>query len=169
MIKADYNSIIESFNNEFLGNNLIIVLRGHNGYDDTICHYSQMKNYEIRPTDTIGEILNLQYSLNNGFLNDTSKEPYYTVYGCIDLDKFNLRQIKENEESTSIKPYKDYIVFCGNKYAVANSCQGVDGGYFVYPNVQAYLPTVDYGAAQTIFKKYIEVYRNLKQINKDFE
>ena len=170
MIKADYNSIIESWNTEFLGNNLILVLRGHNGYDDTICHYSQIKYYEIRPTDIIGEILNIQNALNLGLdLKDTIKEPYYTVSGCIDLDKFKLKPIKENEESPLIKPYKDYIVFCGNKFAVANSCQGVDGGYFVYPNVQAFLPLVDYYDAQKIFKKYVEVYKKLDYMKKDFE
>ena len=118
----------------------------------------------------IGEILNIQNALNLGmFVKDTSKEPYYTVYGCIDLDKFKLKPIKENEESTLIKPYKDYIVFCGNKFAVANSCQGVDGGYFVYPNVQAFLPLVDYYDAQKIFKKYVEVYKKLDYMKKDFE
>ena len=98
MINSDYNSIIESFHNEFLGKNLILVLRGHNGYNDTICHYAQIKYYNIRPSDTIGEVLKIQNTLNLGMLvKDTSKEPYYTVYGCIDLDKFKLKPIKENE------------------------------------------------------------------------
>lgn len=170
MIIVDYNSIIESFPNEFLDNNLILVLRGHNGYDDTICHYTQIKYYDIRPTDTIGEVINIQNTLNLGMHEkDISKEPYYTVYGCIDLDKFKLKPIKENEESFYIKPYKDYLVFCENKFAVANSCQGVDGGYFVYPNVQAFLPFVDYYVAQKLFKKYIKIYKKLADIEKDFE
>ena len=171
MFNVDYNTIIENFYNDFVGENLILVLRGHKGYDDTICHYSNMKNYEIRSTGTVDEILNIQNTINNGFFDKKiNQDPYYTIYGCIDLDKFNMKPIGVNEQHPLIKAYKDYIVYCGGtKYAIANSCEGKCGGYFVYPNVQAYLPTVEYDVAQIIFKKYVKVYRKLNKIQKIFE
>lgn len=160
------NDYLNQFENNKPSEDCLLILQGRNGYDDTVCHFSMQDNYEILPSITIANLLNM-----GNLINGENAQPYYHIQAYVDLKKFKLNPIKPNEKNPGIVPYKNYIIRRGKaNFTVANSCNGgSNGGYFVDKNVNAYLPFLTNKQVDTIFEKHREVKRKLEEIDKDFE
>lgn len=160
------NDYLNQFENDKPSEDCLLILQGRNGYDDNVCHLSMKDNYEILPSITIANLLDM-----GNLINGDEALPYYHIEAYVDLKKFKLNPIKPNEKNTDIVPYKNYIIRRGKaNFTVANSCNGGgDGGYFVDKYVNAYLPFLTNNQVDTIFAKHREIKRKLEEINKDFE
>ena len=166
-----YSYMIESGYLES-GNNIILLLSGHNGYDDTICHYSKRNNYNAWPSMTMYNTAKMQMQINSCmFTSKENDEPFYIISGFIDLDKFKIVPIKDREKSESIRPDTNYIIYCGNNiFKVACSSDGgKEGGYFTNSSIQGYIPILPYKIVGEIFKKHNKIKRKLNKMKKDFE
>lgn len=160
------NDYLNQFENDKPSEDCLVILQGRNGYDDTVCHFSMQDNYEILPSITIANLLDM-----GNLINGENAQPYYHIEAYVDLKKFKLNPIKPYEKNTDIVPYKNYIIRRGKaNFTVANSCNGgSDGGYFVDKYVNAYLPFLTNKQVDTIFAKHREIKRKLEEIDKDFE
>ena len=147
------------------GKNCIVLLHGHNGNDDTICHCSQLRKYNTYPNMTMYNLFNDQMDLNCGIYPHERKEkPFYLVGGIIDLDKFSIVPINDGAK---LEPDTHYVVTTGNdKFKVVLSNED---GTLSCPGVKAYLPILTRDIASKIFVKYHKLERKLEKMRKDFE
>ena len=147
------------------GKNCIVLLNGHNGNNDTICHCSQLKKYNAYPNITMYNLFNDQMDLNLGlFQQSRRKEPFYLVAGIIDLDKFSIVPINDGAK---LEPDTHYVVTTGNdKFKIVLSNED---GTLSCPGVKAYLPILSRDIASKIFVKYHKLERKLEKMKKDFE
>lgn len=147
------------------GENCIVLLLGHNGNDDTICHCSPLRHYNAYPTMTMYHLFKDQMDMNNGFYSSSRrKEPFYIVAGIIDLDKFRIVPINDGAK---LKPDTHYVVTTGNnKFKIILSNED---GTLSCPGVKAYLPILSRDIASKIFVKFNKVKRKLEKMKKDFE
>ncbi len=147
------------------GNNCIVLLHGHNGNDDTVCHCSQLRKYNAYPNMTMYNLFHDQMDLNCGlYSNSRRKEPFYLMGGIIDLDKFSIVPINDGAK---LVPDTHYVVTTGNdkfKIVLTN-----EDGTLSCPGVKAYLPILTRDVASKIFVKYNKVKRKLEKMQKDFE
>lgn len=147
------------------GKNCIVLLLGHNGNDDTICHCSQLKHYNAHPNMTLYNLYQDQMDLNGGlYSNSRRKEPFYLVGGIIDLDKFSTVPINDGAK---LEPDTHYVVTTGNdKFKIVLSNED---GTLSCPGVKAYVPILTRDIASKIFAKFRKVERKLEKMKKDFE
>lgn len=147
------------------GKNCIVLLHGHNGNDDTICHCSQLRKYNAYPNMTMYNLFKDQMDLNLGlFQKSRRKEPFYLVGGIIDLDKFSIVPINDGAK---LEPDTHYVVTTGNdKFKIVLSNED---GTLSCPGVKAYLPILSREIASKIFVKYHKLERKLEKMKKDFE
>ena len=147
------------------GKNCIVLLHGHNGNDDTICHCSQLRKYNAYPNMTMYNLFKDQMDLNLGlFQKSRRKEPFYLVGGIIDLDKFSIVPINDGAK---LVPDTHYVVTTGNdKFKIVLSNED---GTLSCPGVKAYLPILSREIASKIFVKYHKLERKLEKMKKDFE
>ncbi len=147
------------------GKNCIVLLNGHNGNDDTICHCSQLRKYNAYPNITMYNLFNDQMDLNLGlYQKSRRKEPFYLVSGIIDLDKFSIAPINDGAK---LEPDTHYVVTTGNdKFKIVLSNED---GTLSCPGVKAYLPILSRDIASKIFVKYHKLERKLEKMKKDFE
>lgn len=147
------------------GNNCIVLLHGHNGNDDTICHCSQLRKYNAYPNMTMYNLFHDQMDLNCGFFPHERKEkPFYLVGGIIDLEKFSIVPINDGAK---LNPDTHYVVTTGNdkfKIVLTN-----EDGTLSCPGVKAYLPILTRDIASKIFAKFHKMERKLEKMKKDFE
>ena len=147
------------------GKNCIVLLNGHNGNDDTICHCSQLRKYNAYPNMTMYNLFKDQMDLNLGlYQKSRKKEPFYLVGGIIDLDKFSIVPINDGAK---LEPDTHYVVTTGNdKFKIVLSNED---GTLSCPGVKAYLPILSRDIASKIFVKYHKLERKLEKMKKDFE
>lgn len=147
------------------GNNCIVLLHGHNGNDDTICHCSKLRHYNAYPNMTMYHLFKGQMDMNNGLYSSSRiKEPFYIVAGIIDLDKFSIVPINDGAK---LEPDTHYIVTTGNnKFKIILSNED---GTLSCSGVKAYLPILTRDVASKIFVKFRKIERKLEKIKKDFE
>lgn len=147
------------------GKNCIVLLNGHNGNDDTICHCSQLRKYNAYPNMTMYNLFKDQMDLNLGlYQKSRKKEPFYLVGGIIDLDKFSIVPINDGAK---LEPDTHYVVTTGNdKFKIVLSNED---GTLSCPGVKAYLPILSRDIASKIFVKYHKLESKLEKMKKDFE
>lgn len=147
------------------GKNCIVLLNGHNGNDDTICHCSQLRKYNAYPNMTMYNLFKDQMDLNGGLYSKSRRnEPFYLLGGIIDLDKFSIVPINDGAK---LEPDTHYVVTTGNdKFKIVLSNED---GTLSCPGVKAYLPILSRDIASKIFVKYHKLERKLEKIKKDFE
>lgn len=147
------------------GKNCIVLLNGHNGNDDTICHCSQLRKYNAYPNMTMYNLFKDQMDLNGGLYSKSRRnEPFYLVGGIIDLDKFSIAPINDGAK---LEPDTHYVVTTGNdKFKIVLSNED---GTLSCPGVKAYLPILSRDIASKIFVKYHKLERKLEKMKKDFE
>lgn len=147
------------------GNNCIVLLKGQNGNDDTICHSSQLSHYNSYPNMTMYNLFKELMDLNSGFYSTPRrKEPFYLTDGIIDLDKFRTVPINDGAK---LEPDTHYIVTTGNdKFKIVLSNED---GTLSCPGVKAYLPILTRDVASKIFVKFNKLKRKLEKMKKDFE
>ena len=139
--------------------NCICILQGYNGLKDTVCHWTMKDLFDILPSTTIAHLL---------FGDEL--EPYYTIRGYIDLNKFKMIPIEPGEKSKYIEPHQNYIIGVGKvNVKIAKSYDGVKGGFFTNQFVNSYLPTYTEEAAKTIFAKHEQMKKKMQEIESDFE
>lgn len=147
------------------GKNCIVLLNGHNGNDDTICHCSQLRKYNAYPNMTMYNLFKDQMDLNGGLYSKSRRnEPFYLLGGIIDLDKFSIVPINDGAK---LEPDTHYVVTTVNdKFKIVLSNED---GTLSCPGVKAYLPILSRDIASKIFVKYHKLERKLEKIKKDFE
>ena len=147
------------------GKNCIVLLQGHNGNDDTICHCSQLRKYNAYPNMTMYNLFKDQMDLNGGLYSKSRRnEPFYLLGGIIDLDKFSIVPINDGAK---LEPDTHYVVTTGNdKFKIVLSNED---GTLSCPGVKAYLPILSRDIASKIFVKYHKLERKLEKMKKDFE
>lgn len=147
------------------GKNCIVLLNGHNGNDDTICHCSQLRKYNAYPNMTMYNLFKDQMDLNGGLYSKSRRnEPFYLLGGIIDLDKFSIVPINDGAK---LEPDTHYVVTTGNdKFKIVLSNED---GTLSCPGVKAYLPILSRDIASKIFVKYHKLERKLEKMKKDFE
>ena len=147
------------------GKNCIVLLNGHNGNNDTICHCSQLRKYNAYPNITMYNLFNDQMDLNLGLFQQSRRnEPFYLLGGIIDLDKFSIVPINDGAK---LEPDTHYVVTTGNdKFKIVLSNED---GTLSCPGVKAYLPILSRDIASKIFVKYHKLERKLEKMKKDFE
>ena len=159
----EYYYMIENRVMEY-GNNCIILLLGRKGNDDTICHCSQLRHYNVYQTMAIYELVNTQMDLNSGFYSATRKEkPFYLMGGIIDLEKFSTVPINDGAK---LKPDTHYVVTTGKdkfKIVLTN-----EDGTLSCPGVKGYLPILTRDVAGKIFVKYNKLKRKLEKNEEGF-
>ena len=147
------------------GKNCIVLLNGHNGNNDTICHCSQLRKYNAYPNMTMYNLFKDQMDLNGGLYSKSKRnEPFYLLGGIIDLDKFSIVPINDGAK---LEPDTHYVVTTGNdKFKIVLSNED---GTLSCPGVKAYLPILSRDIASKIFVKYHKLERKLEKMKKDFE
>ena len=147
------------------GKNCIVLLNGHNGNNDTICHCSQLRKYNAYPNMTMYNLFKDQMDLNGGLYSKSRRnEPFYLLGGIIDLDKFSIVPINDGAK---LEPDTHYVVTTGNdKFKIVLSNED---GTLSCPGVKAYLPILSRDIASKIFVKYHKLERKLEKMKKDFE
>ena len=160
----EYYYMIEN-NTMGYGKNCIVLLHGHNGNDDTICHCSQLRKYNAYPNMTMYNLFKDQMDLNGGLYSKSRRnEPFYLLGGIIDLDKFSIVPINDGAK---LEPDTHYVVTTGNdKFKIVLSNED---GTLSCPGVKAYLPILSRDIASKIFVKYHKLERKLEKMKKDFE
>ena len=139
--------------------NCICILQGYNGLKDTVCHWTMTDLFDILPSITIAHLL-----------FGSEHEPYYTIRGYIDLNKFKMIPIEPGEKSKFIEPHQNYIIGVGKvNVKIAKSYDGVKGGFFINQFVNSYLPTYTEEAEKTIFAKHEPMKMKMQDIERDFE
>lgn len=167
MMLVDYFNMIEQ-GYMYAGDNIIVSLYGFNGAKNMICH-CKSKNFpkNVYSTITMYNLMNEQFSLNAGFMDCASKkEPAYIINGFIDLDKFNIVPIKNNEISEFIKPDTYYVVKTGDyEYKMVMSNENCS---LTCPNIQGYLPILSKEEVNKIYAKHNKLKRKLLKLQEDF-
>lgn len=152
--------------NEFgYGNNCIVLLCGQRGNEDTVCHCSQLSQYNAYPNMTMYNLFQDQMDLNCGLYSSSRrKKPFYLMSGIIDLEKFSIVPINDGAK---LKPDTHYVVTTGNnKFKIVLSNED---GTLSCPGVKAYLPILTRDVTSKIFVKYNKLKRKLEKMKKDFE
>jgi hypothetical protein len=164
---VDYFNMIEQ-GYMYSGDNIIVSLYGFNGAKNMICH-CKSKNFpkNVYSTITMYNLMNDQFSLNTGIMDCTrKKEPAYIINGFIDLDKFNIVPIKNNEISEFIKPDTYYVVKTGDyEYKMVMSNENCS---LTCPNIQGYLPISSKEEVNKIYAKHNKLKRKLIKLQEDF-
>ena len=152
----------------YSGDNIIVSLYGFNGAKNMICH-CKSKNFpkNVYSTITMYNLMNDQFSLNTGLIDCArKKEPAYIINGFIDLDKFNIVPIKNNEISEFIKPDTYYVVKTGEyDYKLVMSNENCS---FTCPDIQGYLPILS-KEVNKIYAKHNKLKRKLLKLQEDFK
>ena len=162
MIPEYYNMVEEGYMGS--GNNVVLILLGHNGAKNTICHCSRGKKYNYYATMTMYNLMNDQFDLNHGYTATRRDKPFYLLGGFIDLDKFKLVPIKNGEK---LKPDTHYIVTTGNN--IFKTVMTKEDGTMDCPDVKGYIPILPTKIVNEIFAKHNQVKRKLAIMQKDFE
>lgn len=167
MLVDYYNMIEQGYMNS--GDNIIVSLFGYNGAKNMICH-CKSKNFpkNVYNSITMYNLMNDQFSLNSGFMECArKKEPAYIINGFIDLDKFKIVPIKNNEICEFIKPATNYVVKTGDydyKIVMSN-----ENSSLTCSGIQGYLPILSKEEINKIYDKHNKLKQKLIKLQKDFE